>query len=249
VDSWGRDPGFVAATEGALDFLVRRWWRVEVRGLEHAPRDPVIVVANHGGTLHWDAIVLAHVFRAAGRDLRPLLDASALAAPVYGRTATRLGAVAASADSAEHLLAERRSIAVFPQGSRAAEQPWQDRYRLHQFGRGGFARIALRSGVPVIPCAIVGSEEAAVPFGRSGWLSEAFSMPLLAGTRGLPVGPLGALPLPSRWTLRFGEPILTAGREGDAESAVAVNALAANVRDVLQRMLDEDVAARRSVYL
>jgi 1-acyl-sn-glycerol-3-phosphate acyltransferase len=138
---------------------------------------------------------------------------------------------------------------VFPQGSRAGEQPWQERYRLHQFGRGGFARIALHTGAPVIPCAIVGSEEAAVPFARSGWLAELLAMPLLAGTRGIPVGPLGALPLPSRWTIRFGEPILTAGRAADAERAVAVNALAADVRDTLQRMLDEDLAARRSVYL
>ncbi|HET7753516.1 MAG TPA: 1-acyl-sn-glycerol-3-phosphate acyltransferase [Anaeromyxobacteraceae bacterium] len=249
VDGWGQDPELIRATTPALDFLVNAWWRVDARGLDQLPEGPVIVIANHGGAVHWDALVLAHVFRKAGRELRPLLDATALATPVLGRSAVRLGAVAASADAADQLLAERRSIAVFPQGSRASEQPWQERYRLHQFGRGGFARIALRSGVPVVPCAIVGSEEAAAPFARRGWLADALSMPLLAGTRGLPIGPLDALPLPSRWTMRFGDPFQTSGRVADAESAVAVNALAADVRSTLQRMLDEDVAARRSVYL
>jgi 1-acyl-sn-glycerol-3-phosphate acyltransferase len=249
ADPWGLDAELVRAATPALDFLVNSWWRVDARGLERVPPGPVVVIANHGGALHWDALVLAHVFRRAGRELRPLLDANALATPVAGRSAVRLGAVAASADAAEQLLAEKRSIAVFPQGSRAGEQPWQERYRLHQFGRGGFARIALQAGVPVVPCAIVGSEEAAVPFARSGWLADVLAMPLLATTRGIPVGPLTALPLPSRWTIRFGDPFPTAGRAADAESPVAVNALAADVRATLQRMLDEDVAARRSVFL
>jgi 1-acyl-sn-glycerol-3-phosphate acyltransferase len=249
VDPWGLDPELVRAVSPALDFLVDAWWRVDKRGLDRLPDGPVIVVANHGGALHWDAVVLAHLFRRAGRELRPLLDANALAITIAGKSAVRLGAVAASADAAEQLLAEKRSIAVFPQGSRAGEQPWNERYRLHHFGRGGFARVALHTGVPVVPCAIVGSEEASVPFARGGWFAEVLAIPLLANARGIPVGPLGAVPLPSRWTVRFGEPVRTAGRAADAESAVAVNTLAADVRETLQRMLDEDVAARRSVYL
>jgi 1-acyl-sn-glycerol-3-phosphate acyltransferase len=220
---------------------------VEVRGLDRAPSGPALVVANHGGLFHWDALVLSHLLRRAGRELRPVLDDYALGIPLVGRASIRLGAIRATPGNVLELLRDRVLAAVFPEGSRNGARDWSERYQVRRFGRGGFANLALRAQVPVIPCAIVGSEEAAPPFARGGWLAEALGIPLLAAAPALPLGPLAFLPLPSRWTVRFGEPIDPPG--GSPDDPHAVNALAEATRAALQRMLDEDVASRRSVYL
>jgi 1-acyl-sn-glycerol-3-phosphate acyltransferase len=242
----GLDAELVARSAPLLDFLLDAWWRVEVRGLDRMPAGPAVVVANHGGLLHWHALVLAHVLRRAGRELRPLLDEHALAPAVSGRLAIRLGAVPATSENALELLRDGVLAAVFPEGSRNEDREWSARYQIRRFGRGGFAAIALRARVPVIPCAIVGAEETAPPFARPGWLAEVLGVPLLGAAPALPLGPLALLPLPSRWSVRFGEPIAASG---SADDPSAVNLLAEETRATLQRMLDEDVASRRSVYL
>jgi 1-acyl-sn-glycerol-3-phosphate acyltransferase len=244
---------FLGRAAPVLDFLYAAWWRVEVRQIENLPSTgPVVVVANHGGVLPWDALVL----RLAGlrehparRDVRPLLDDHALATPLFGRIATRLGAVRASAEHALALLADGGAIGVFPEGSRTGGRPWPERYRVERFGRGGFARVALRAGATIVPCAIVGSEETSAPFARPGWLAERLGMPFLASTPSLPVAPLGVVPLPSRWSIRLGAPIAAEGGEAAASDQAQVLALTERTRSALQALLDEDVAARRSVYL
>ncbi len=250
LDPWGMDERLLAGAEPLLDFLVDSWWRVAVRDADRLPGGAALVVANHGGALPWDALVLRAALRREPlrREIRPLLDARALRQPAVGKVAPRLGAVAASPENALALLARGSLVAVFPEGSLAGEKPWGDRYRLQQFGRGGFAKVALRAGVPVVPCAIVGSEEATPPASRPGWIAERFRLPLLAMAPRLPLGPLAFVPLPSRWTIRFGDPLQAAGRGGPGDPA-AVAALAEAARSALQRMLDEDVAARRSVFL
>jgi 1-acyl-sn-glycerol-3-phosphate acyltransferase len=248
LDPYGMDPELVARAGPALDLLVDGWWRTEVRGLERVPAGAALIVANHGGRFHWDALVLGHLLRRAGRELRPLLDEHAMRGRVGGRAAARLGAVEATPENALRLLESGRLAAVFPEGSRNDDRTWADRYRIRRFGRGGLARIAMQAGVPVVPCAIVGSEETAAPFARPGWIAEALDLPLLAGAPGVPLGPLASLPLPSRWSVRFGDPI-SPEPAAAAEDEAAVIALTETVRATLQRMLDEDVASRPSVYL
>src|SRR6266568_4301528 len=254
LDAYGMDRDLLARAAPVLDLLYTSWWRVETRQLENVPAaGPIIIVANHGGALFWDALVLRLALlreHPARRELRPLLDDRALGTPVFGRAAARLGAVAATPEHALELLGGGAVLAVFPEGSRNAGRPWPERYRVDRFGRGGFARIALRTGAAVVPCAIVGSEEASAPFARPGWLAERIGVPFLGTTPSLPLAPLGILPLPSRWSLRFGQPIDAAspGRAA-AEDAAQVLALTERTRSALQQMLDEDVAARRAVYL
>lgn len=250
LDPWGMDERLLAGAEPLLDFLVESWWRVGLREADRLPAGGAVVVANHGGALPWDALVLRTALRRdpVRREIRPLLDARALRQPLVARVAPRLGAVAATPENALALLAQGRLVAVFPEGSLAGEKPWSDRYRLQHFGRGGFAKVALRAGVPIVPCAIVGSEEATPPASRRGWLAERLRLPLLAMAPRLPLGPLAFLPLPSRWTIRFGDPVETAGH-GSPTDPAAVAALAEEARGALQRMLDEDVAARRSVFI
>jgi 1-acyl-sn-glycerol-3-phosphate acyltransferase len=253
TDAFGMDRDLAERTAAVADFLYASWWRVGVRNIEAVPASgPAVVVANHGGALPWDGLVLRVALRRdhpARRDLRPLLDEHALSVPIAGGVATRLGAVAATPDHALRLLGAGTVVATFPEGSRTGQRPWPDRYRIQRFGRGGFVKLALRTGAPIVPCAIVGSEETAAPFTRPGWLAERLGIPALPGAA-LPLGPLGLVPLPSRWTLRFGDPIETASLGAAAASdAARVLELTERTRSALQDMLDEDVAARRTVYL
>lgn len=252
LDRFGLDPRLVARAEPLFEFLYSTWWRVETRFQHRIPADgPALVVANHAGAVPWDALILRHALRREqpGRELRPLLDDRECALPVFGGFAIRTGAVRASPENVEALLRDGALVGVFPEGSAAAAKPWSDRYRIQRFGRGGFAKVALRAGVPIVPCAIVGAEEATPAIARSGWLAELLGLPLLSGHPFLRVGPAGFLPLPSKWTIRFGEPIAATGGAAAADDPSAVLALTETVRSRIQAMLDEDVAGRRSVFL
>ncbi|ABS26290.1 phospholipid/glycerol acyltransferase [Anaeromyxobacter sp. Fw109-5] len=253
LDRYGLDPRFHERALPLLELLYATWWRAEVRGIERIPEcGPAIVVANHAGVVPWDALVLRHALHRdhpARRDLRPLIDDREAELPVFGPLAIRLGAVRAAPEPAERILREGGLLGVFPEGSAVARKPWAERYRIERFGRGGFVKIALRARAPIVPCAIVGSEEASPGISRPGWLAGTLGLGGLPGSS-LHLGSAALLPLPSRWSLRFGDPIDpgSAGAAG-AEDAAAVNALAERVRGTLQAMLDEDLAGRRSVYL
>jgi 1-acyl-sn-glycerol-3-phosphate acyltransferase len=139
----------------------------------------------------------------------------------------RLGGVVASPYNAVRLLEEEELVAVFPEGARGIGKRWSERYRLQRFGRGGFVEIALRTGAPIVPVAVVGSEE---------------TFPAL--------GPLGAIPLPSRWRIEFGEPIETAGYGPDsAEDRRLVLELAERVRSDIQDRLLTGVFERGSAFI
>jgi len=254
LDRFGMDPRLVERATPIVEALYATWWRVEARGLEAVPEaGPAVVVANHAGLLPWDALVLRHALRRdhpARRELRPLLDDAACDRPGAGALAVRLGAVRASPEAAARLLGAGDLVGVFPEGSLAEARPWRERYRLGHFGRGGFVKVALRAGAPVVPCAIVGSEEAAPPIARTGWLADLLRLPLLATAPGFRLPSAGLVPLPSRWSLRFGPPIDLGGAgPAAAEDAGLVAEAVERTRAAIQAMLDEDVAARRSVFL
>jgi 1-acyl-sn-glycerol-3-phosphate acyltransferase len=252
LDGFGMDPLLPQRLGPLLDFLYGSWWRVEVRSPERLPEGPSVVVANHGGALPWDALLLRLALQRAAppRDLRPLLEQAAMEIGVFGQLARRLGAVTATPDNAARLLAQGTMVAVFPEGSTGPVKPWADRYRLQRFGRGGFVKVALRAGAPIVPCAILGSEEVSPALSRPGWLAERLRLPLLGLAPGLPLRPLALLPLPARWSIHFGSPIeVKPHGPADAEDAGIVEELTQRTRTALQRMLDEDVESRRSTFL
>jgi 1-acyl-sn-glycerol-3-phosphate acyltransferase len=254
LDRHGLDTRFAERLAPLVEFFYATWWRVQVRGIGSVPAaGPAVVVANHAGLVPWDAFVLRHALHRdhpAHRDLRPLLDDRECELPVVGPAAIRAGAVRASPEAAGKILSAGGVVGVFPEGSAAARKPWRDRYTLVHFGRGGFVKVALRAGAPIVPCAIVGSEEASAGISRTGWLAERLGVPLLAANPALRLASAAALPLPSRWTLRFGDPVETASLgPAAAEDPATVNRLAEQVRTGIQAMLDEDVASRTSVFL
>jgi 1-acyl-sn-glycerol-3-phosphate acyltransferase len=251
LDAHGMDARVAEVLAPFLEFLYESWWRVEVRAPHLVPPGPAVVVANHGGVAPWDALMLraAVARKPLERDLRPLLDPATLAAPVTGLVAARLGGVPAGAEAALALLGAGTLVGVFPEGAPSSPRPWNERYRLRRFGRGGFARVAALAGVPIVPCAIVGSEESVAPFDRPGWLADAVGLPLLAAAPTLPLATLLRwIPLPTRWSIRFGTPVEPPPRDRADDPEVLAQA-AEGLRATLQSLVDEDVAARRSIFL
>ena len=165
VDDFGLDPETIRSARAAARSLLRkRWWRIEVVGLEHVPADrPVLFVANHSGLLPWDGLALAETIEEAhGAARRPrfLIADWLITLPFVQPALARLGGVRACRENAERLLATGRSVVAFPEGVKGAAKTFRDRYRLQRFGRGGAVRLALAAGVPIVPVAIVGAEEA-----------------------------------------------------------------------------------------
>ena len=254
LDRFGMDPLLVERSIPIFELLYGGWWRTTVQDPLHVPSaGPAIIVANHAGVVPWDAFVLRHALRRdhpAHRELRPLLDDRECGLPLVGGTAIRLGAVRSSPEAAKALLAEGVLVGVFPEGSAGARKPWRERYRLQRFGRGGFVKLALRTGAPLVPCAILGSEEASPGISRTGWLAERLGVPFMSLGAALRFGPAAVLPLPSRFSLRFGKPVLLQGLPPSAaDDAAAVARLTEEVRTSIQTMLDEGLSERSSVFL
>jgi 1-acyl-sn-glycerol-3-phosphate acyltransferase len=253
VDDFGLDPEALRRARPLLELLRRRWWRVDVHGVEDLPAPPVLFVANRSGVLPWDGLMIAHVVAEAhGPAARPrfLVADYLVTLPFVQPVLARLGGARACRENAERLLRTGRSAVAFPEGVKGAAKPFRERYRLQRFGRGGVLRLALETGVPLVPVAVVGAEEVHPILFKVETLARAVGVPFVPVTPTFPsLGPLGAVPLPSKWSIRFGTPLDTRALGPDAaRDELLVARLTEELRAALQRMLDEDVRAREGVF-
>lgn len=254
VDDFGLDPAFESRFRPIAEFLYRRYFRVKTVGMTNVPADGrCIVVANHSGTLPLDGLMLRTAFRLehpAARELRWLAEDFLFYLPFAGVFMNRVGAVRACQENAERLLGKDGLLAVFPEGVQGIRKLFAERYRLQRFGRGGYIRLALRMQAPIVPCAIVGAEETNPLLYRLEYLAGLVGLPYIPVTPTFPLlGPLGLVPAPSRWTLRFGEPISLDGYGPQAaEDHVLVGRLSERVRGAIQAMLDNGVRERKSIW-
>jgi 1-acyl-sn-glycerol-3-phosphate acyltransferase len=241
IDEYGKDAALGGVMQPVLDFLYERYWRVSVQGASHVPAGPVLLVANHSGALPLDGPVLQQALSRERPDLqeaRWLAEDQVFHAPMLGTLMNRLGAVRACPENALRLLDELRPVIVFPEGIQGLSKPFAQRYQLKRFGRGGFVKLALRTGAPIVPVAIVGAEETAPLFAK-----------LPAGFLGLPYLPLTPPPLPARWTIRFGDPIGMGDLPPEAaEDMSQVQRLTERTRESIQGMLQALLKERRSVF-
>ncbi|HEY3956849.1 MAG TPA: lysophospholipid acyltransferase family protein [Streptosporangiaceae bacterium] len=234
--------------------LYRHWFDVRMRGLENVPGEgAALVVANHAGVLPFDMVMVqTGIFyeHPRHRSLRLLGADLVYELPLLAQLARKSGHTIASPSEAARLLAAGELVGVCPEGFKGTGKPFSERYKLRRFGRGGFALSAIRAGVPIIPCAIVGAEEIYPMVGNARGLARALKLPYFPVTPMFPwLGPVGMIPLPSNWLIEFGAPIATAqyGRPADATDPVVV-ALAAQVRDTIQGMLDRLVPERGPAF-
>jgi 1-acyl-sn-glycerol-3-phosphate acyltransferase len=255
VDDFGFDPELTdTVLSGLLRPLYSSWFRVETRGIENIPSEGgALVVANHSGTIAIDALMTQLAVldeHSAHRHLRMLAADLVFELPFVGELARKSGATLACAEDVERLLGAGELVGVWPEGFKGTGKPFRDRYKLQRFGRGGFVSTALRSGVPIVPCSIVGAEEIYPMIGNLRTMARVLGLPYLPVTPTFPwLGPLGLVPLPSKWIIEFGEPIETAGYgEGAADDPMLVLNLTDQVRETIQHTLYRLLGQRRSVF-
>jgi 1-acyl-sn-glycerol-3-phosphate acyltransferase len=234
--------------------LAEKWFRVEVRGAENLPeKGGVLVVANHSGVLPWDALmtqIAIHDHHPAHRHLRMLAADLVFVLPGINELARKAGHTLACNEDAQRLLENGEVVGVWPEGFKGIGKPFAERYKLQRFGRGGFVSSALKAGVPIVPCSIVGAEEIHPMLGNAKMLARLMGVPYFPLTPTFPwLGPLGAVPLPTKWTIQFGEPIETApyGAEA-ADDPMLVFNLTDQVRETVQHTLYKLLVQRRSVF-
>lgn len=255
IDDFGYDEDL---TRNVLMPLIRpiyeKYFRVRALGVDRIPAaGPALLVANHSGTIPLDSVMMQYavgtehpqerLVRSVGADL-------VWQSPVIGHLARKSGNVVACDEDAFELLRRGELVGVFPEGFKGVGKGWQERYKLQRFGRGGFIEVALRSRVPIIPVSIVGAEEAYPMLGNAKVLAKLLGFPYFPVTATFPwLGPLGLLPLPSRWIIEFGDPIPMDDYPGDAaDDAMLVFDLSDRIRDTIQQMLYDNLNKRGGAF-
>ena len=253
VDEYGFDPEVTQRfVMTALRPIAQKWFRVDVRGADNIPADGgALVVSNHSGTIPMDGLMtMVSIHDATGRHLRPLGADLVFRMPVVSSMARRSGATLACNEDAERMLAGGELVGVWPEGFKGIGKPYGERYKLQRFGRGGFVSAALRTGVPIIPLSVVGAEEIYPLVGNVPALARLLGVPYIPITPFFPLlGPLGLVPLPSKWLLEFGEPIRTDDYdEGAADDPMLVFNVTDQVRETIQQTLYTLLMDRESVF-
>ncbi|WP_141015290.1 lysophospholipid acyltransferase family protein [Nocardioides sambongensis] len=253
VDEYGFD---AEITEkffmAALRPIAQKWFRIEVRGADNIPSEGgALVVSNHSGTVPVDGLMtMVSIHDATGRYLRPLGADLVFRLPLVGSVARKGGATLACGEDAERMLRGGELVGVWPEGFKGIGKPYSDRYKLQRFGRGGFVSAAMRTGVPIIPLSLVGAEEIYPLVGNIPSLARLLGVPYIPITPFFPLlGPLGLIPLPSKWLLEFGEPIRTDEYEdGAADDPMLVFNVTDQVRETIQHTLYSLLMQRTSVF-
>ena len=234
--------------------LYESYFRVRTLGMTRIPdTGPALLVGNHSGTVAIDAVMMQYAVATEHLQERAVRNIEAdlvFSLPFVGPMARKSGTALAHDDDAHELLRRGELVGVFPEGYKGVGKGWKERYKLQRFGRGGFIEVALRARVPIIPVAFVGPEEAYPMIANAKFLAKAMRVPYFPITPTFPwLGPLGLLPLPSRWVIEFGEPIpLDDYPEDAADDKMLVFDLADSIRDTIQQMLYKNLKFRGGTF-
>jgi 1-acyl-sn-glycerol-3-phosphate acyltransferase len=244
----GHDPTFLDRAAPVLEFLWSRYFRVRLLGIENVPATgAAMLVGNHSGGIPYDGALLLHGIHRDHpnhRRVRPLVANFAFRSGWMANVVARVGCVRAARETALPLLSAGELIAVFPEGLKGVGKLYRERYRMARFGRGGFVRLASEAQVPLIPVAIVGAEEIHPIIGKITTLAEPIGLPYIPITPTFPwLGPLGLLPVPTKWTIQIGPPIAPPS-PGDGAGTTRV---AEEVRTAIDRMIADLLVQRRSI--
>jgi 1-acyl-sn-glycerol-3-phosphate acyltransferase len=253
VDEYGFDPEVAEKLVlASLRPIAEKWFRIETRGVENLPAEGgALVVSNHSGTLPVDGLMtMFTVHEQTGRFLRPLGADLVFRLPFVSSLARKSGATLACTEDAERMLAGGELVGVWPEGFKGIGKPFTERYKLQRFGRGGFVAAAVRTGVPIVPLSVVGAEEIYPLVGNVPSLARLLGVPYVPITPLFPwLGPLGLVPLPSKWLMEFGEPVRTDEYDaGAADDPMLVFNVTDQVRETIQQSLYSLLMQRPSVW-
>jgi len=254
VDEWGRSEHIRELARQAYGPLYRTWHRVEWEGLDKIPTEGgALLVSNHAGAIPSDAPAIMHgIETELGRPVYGLADEMFKRMPVIGTMWSRAGGVLAHPDNAYRLLREQQQLAlVFPEGTKGTGKTYGERYQLRRFGRGGFVQIAMRAGVPIIPIAVVGSEEAMPIVWKSSQLAKLLGVPYVPITANLlALGPIGGLlPLPAKIKIRVLDPVhFDVEPDQPRYSRSRIMDESESIRQTIQEALFDMLRNRKSVW-
>jgi len=255
VDDFGFDPQWTESFLSVFTVLYRDYWRVETTGIENVPATGrALLVSNHAGVLPWDGTMIKTAVFAEHphpRHVRALVSSQFMGMPMLSWFLRRTGQTVGHPDDTRRLLERDELVLVFPEGVRGTGKGFKDRYRLRRFGRGGFVATAIRSGAPIIPVSVVGSEEIYPMVADLAPVARFLGLPYFPITPTWPwLGPLGMIPLPSKWRIQFHTPIHVEGNPPEAaDDNNLVMALSDQVRDTIQQGIYDNLKLRRGVFL
>lgn len=254
TDEWGVDWEFLDVVRPFLTFLYKVYWRVRATGIEHIPiQGRTLLVANHSGQLPWDGTMIATAVmsdHAAQRLVRTLYSDWVPRVPFLSAWMVRIGQTLATKDNGVRLLEQDELVAVFPEGHKGIGKLYRDRYQLARFDQADFVKMALEAKAPIIPVSVVGAEETYITLAKSATGAKMAGTPYFPISLTFPwLGLLGLVPLPTRWYIDFGEPMVLDGYGPDAaQNLVLVSQLSDQVRNTIQEMIHGRLAQRSSVF-
>jgi 1-acyl-sn-glycerol-3-phosphate acyltransferase len=253
TDEWGYDPEVLNAVKPFFQFLYSRYWRVQVSGIENIPEEGrALIVANHSGQLPFDgsmvglAVLNEHPTQ---RIVRTLYASWFPTLPFISSLFVKVGQTLATEENGVRLLGQEQLVAVYPEGYKGVGKLFKDRYHLARFGRGGFVRMALKTGAPMIPVSVVGAEETYISLAKSDFMARLIGFPYFPISPTFPwFGLLGFVPIPTKWYIDFGEPIPTNGYNPfAANNMLLISQLTDQMRNIVQEMIYTRLSERKSV--
>jgi 1-acyl-sn-glycerol-3-phosphate acyltransferase len=247
VDAFGLDPQWTKYAIASAALLHRHYFRTDVKGAENVPPGRALLIANHSGQVPIDgAMIGASLFMDVEppRFMRAMVEKWSQTLPFVSVFFARAGQVVGVPENAKRLLSREEVLLVFPEGARGLNKPFDRRYQLSEFGLG-FMRLAIETGTPIVPVAVIGAEEQYVNVGNVETLARLFRMPSFPVIPQLLV-PGGALPLPTKYRITFGEPMLFGGDPDDDDAVIDEKVQL--VRTTIQAMLDRGLRERKSVF-
>ena len=248
-DAWGFHTETAKHSLAISTLLYRYWFRVETHGIRHIPPGRALLIGNHAGQIALDAamIGLATFFEAEPpRIIRGMGEYSLPSVPFVNEIMVRTGSVVGVRKNCVDMLEQGELVIAFPEGIRGMNKLMWERYQLQEFGHG-FMRLALETDTPIVPVAVVGSEEQALAIANVMPIARLLGMPAFPVTLTWPwLGLLGMLPLPVKYRIYFGEPMHFTGNPSDEDDVIADKVDQVKAR--IASMLADGLAARRSIF-
>jgi len=254
VDEWGYDPEFIGLFKPFFDFMYKKYWRVQTSGMENIPDvGRALLVSNHSGQLPFDGAMIGLAVmdeHPCSRLVRSLYASWFPTLPFISTFLVKMGQATASEENGVRLLEQEQLVSVFPEGIKGIGKLYKDRYQLARFGRGGFVRMALRTQAPIIPVSVVGAEEIYISIYNARLIARLIGFPFFPITITWPwFGLLGLVPLPTKWSIDFAEPIPTDEYGPDAYNNLnLVSQLTNQTRNIIQDNIRSRLAERRSIF-
>jgi len=248
-DGFGLNP--TSLRQGALfgALMYRNYFRVETHDIEGLPEGPYLLISNHAGQLPFDGMMLTTAMLLEAdppRIVRGMAEYYVSELPFVSVAAARGGTTVGTPHNCIQLLRSGEVVMAFPEGARGMNKPFSQRYKLQRFGLG-FMRLALEAGVPIVPVSIVGSEEqqpGLANFRKAGKLIGAPALPI---TLGFPwLGPLGLLPMPTKYHMYFGAPMRFEGDPDDEDAKIQENV--DRVKAAIYAGFERGLAERKGVF-